>query len=171
MSPLRRIAQGAPSVIGSTGAFLAAVFLTREARWHDPDLVPALRRSALWAGVVVGVLAAAGLLVVRLDAPRLFDSLFGGPALVFVVVSIVAGVLSLVLLWARRFLVVRPVAGLAVAAILWGWGVAQYPNMLPGITVEMAAATARRRTSLPATAIVRTTTAYCSRDRTTNGYS
>jgi len=122
------------------GVYLAAVFLTREASWHDPDLVPALRRSALLAGVAVGVLAAVGLLVVRLDAPRLFDSLFDGPALVFVLVSIVAGVVSLVLLWASRFVAARPAAGLAVASILWGWGVAQYPNLLPGTTVDAAAA-------------------------------
>jgi cytochrome bd ubiquinol oxidase subunit II len=122
------------------GAYLAAVFLTREALWHDPDLVPALRRSALLAGGVVGILAAAGLLVVRLDAPGLFDSLFGGSAWVFVLVSIVAGVASLVLLWARRFVAVRPAAGLAVASILWGWGAAQYPNLLPGTTVDAAAA-------------------------------
>jgi cytochrome d ubiquinol oxidase subunit II len=122
------------------GVYLAAVFLTREARWHDPDLVPALRRSALLAGVVVGVLAAAALLVVRLDAPRLLDSLFEGPALVLVLVSIVAGVVSLLLLWVRRFVAVRLTAGLAVASILWGWGAAQYPDLLPGTTVGAAAA-------------------------------
>jgi len=122
------------------GAYLAAVFLIREALWHDPDLVPVLRRSALVAGAVVGVLAAAGLLVVRLDSPRLFDSLFDGPARVFVLVSIVAGLASLALMWARRFVAVRPAAGLAVASVLWGWGAAQYPNLLPGTTVAAAAA-------------------------------
>jgi cytochrome bd ubiquinol oxidase subunit II len=34
---------------------------------------------------------------------------------------------------------VRLAAALAVTAVLWGWGIAQYPVLLPGLTVEQAA--------------------------------
>jgi cytochrome d ubiquinol oxidase subunit II len=40
-----------------------------------------------------------------------------------------------------RYGAARVAAGLAVAAVIWGWGVAQYPVLLPpGLTVEQAAA-------------------------------
>jgi cytochrome d ubiquinol oxidase subunit II len=36
---------------------------------------------------------------------------------------------------------VRPLAVLAVAAVVWGWGVAQQPDVLPGaLSIEQAAA-------------------------------
>ena len=45
------------------------------------------------------------------------------------------------LLSLRRYLAVRATAALAVVAVLWAWGVAQYPEVLAGeITVSGAAA-------------------------------
>jgi cytochrome d ubiquinol oxidase subunit II len=55
-------------------------------------------------------------------------------------VSALCGIASLVLLWFRRYVAVRFTAALAVTAVLWGWGIAQYPNLLPGLTVAEAAA-------------------------------
>jgi cytochrome bd ubiquinol oxidase subunit II len=43
--------------------------------------------------------------------------------------------------WGRHFLAVRLTAALAVTGLLWGWGVAQYPRLLPGVTLQDAAAT------------------------------
>jgi cytochrome d ubiquinol oxidase subunit II len=122
------------------GAYLAAVFLTRDAQRHAPELVEAFRRRALAAGLAVGALAAAGLLVVRSDAPPLYRELVHGAGLPLIVTSMVAGVVSLALLVARQYLAVRLTAGLAAAAVLWGWGVGQYPNLLPGLDVDTAAA-------------------------------
>lgn len=34
----------------------------------------------------------------------------------------------------------RVTAALAVAALLWGWGLGQYPRLLPGVTADQAAA-------------------------------
>lgn len=110
-------------------AYLAAVFLTRDAERHEPELVPAFRRRALWTGAAVGALAVVAIVVVRADS----GLSFGKPAaLSLVVVSVAAGVASLVLLWFRRFVLVRLTAGLAAATILWAWGAAQYPYLLPG---------------------------------------
>ncbi|CAM02234.1 cytochrome bd-I ubiquinol oxidase subunit 2 apoprotein [Saccharopolyspora erythraea NRRL 2338] len=123
-----------------TTAYLAAVFLTADARRErEPELASAFRLRALVSGVVLGMLTLAALPVVRVDAPHLFAGLTG-KALPLVVTSVVAGLLSLALLLARRYLLVRITAAVAVTAVLWAWGVAQYPVMLPGVTVADAAA-------------------------------
>ncbi|WP_113700050.1 cytochrome d ubiquinol oxidase subunit II [Nonomuraea lactucae] len=124
-----------------TAAYLAAVYLTRDAqRTGQDDLAEQFRRRGLAAGLVVGVLSAAGLIVLRADAPLLFAELVAGRALPFLVLSVAAGLASLALLWIRAYLAVRVSAALAVTGLLWGWGVGQYPELLPGLTVEEAAA-------------------------------
>ncbi|MCF6472755.1 cytochrome d ubiquinol oxidase subunit II [Nonomuraea sp. MG754425] len=126
----------------TSAAYLAAVYLTRDAhRGGASDLVDGFRRRALGCGIVVGLLSAAGLIVLRLDAPVLFTELTSGRALPLLVLSVAAGLASLVLLWRRAYLAVRVTAALAVAGLLWGWGVAQYPVLLPGVTLDRAAAT------------------------------
>jgi cytochrome d ubiquinol oxidase subunit II len=89
----------------------------------------------------MGVLAVAELIVLSVDAPQLFRELTTGKALPFAIASAAAGVISLVLMWRRQFLAVRLSAALAVTALLWGWGVGQYPEILPGATVDQVAAT------------------------------
>jgi cytochrome d ubiquinol oxidase subunit II len=49
-------------------------------------------------------------------------------------------VATLVLVYRRRFEPARYSAGVAVAAIIAGWGLAQEPSFLPGLTLEEAAA-------------------------------
>ncbi|MFI6284171.1 cytochrome d ubiquinol oxidase subunit II [Streptomyces sp. NPDC051018] len=128
-----------------TAAYLAAVYLTRDAqRTGDAALTEALRRRALAAGVVVGVLAVLGLIVLHADAPVLFGDLTHWAALPLLIVSVASGIVSLALLAHGRYLVaVRMTAALAVTGLLWGWGVAQYPDILPGLPLARAAATDR----------------------------
>jgi cytochrome d ubiquinol oxidase subunit II len=59
------------------------------------------------------------------------------PALV---VSVIAGVATLALVWRRRYEPARYTAALAVAATIAGWAVAQNPVFLHGLTVRQAAA-------------------------------
>ncbi|NRQ40799.1 cytochrome d ubiquinol oxidase subunit II, partial [Nonomuraea sp. NN258] len=125
-----------------TAAYLAAVYLTRDAqRAGDHELTAYFRRRGLAAGVVVGLLSGAGLLVLRADAPKLFTELTTGRALPLLLLSVLAGLTSLLLLWHRSYLAVRVTAALAVAGLLWGWGVGQYPELLPGVGIGQAAAT------------------------------
>ncbi|WP_344933852.1 cytochrome d ubiquinol oxidase subunit II [Sphaerisporangium flaviroseum] len=125
-----------------TAAYLAAAYLTRDAQRAGEDgLAEEFRHRALVCGAVVGLMSAAGLLVLRADAPRLFDALTAGRALPLLVLSIAAGLVSLVLLWRRAYRAVRLTAALAVTGLLWGWGVGQYPHLLPGVTLDEAAAT------------------------------
>jgi cytochrome d ubiquinol oxidase subunit II len=124
-----------------TCAYLAAVYLCADARRHgSAQLAAQFRRRALATGALMGLVALGGIGVLRADAPRLYDGLTGR-ALPLVVISAAAGLASLALLALRRFVLVRLTAALAVACLLWGWAVAQYPQLLgPGVTVATAAA-------------------------------
>lgn len=123
-------------------AYLAAVFLTHDAQRTDRDqLAEAFRRRALATGATVGAVALAGLVVLGIDAPALAAELTAPPAVWLVALSIIAGAGSLILLWRRAYVVVRLTAALAVAALLWAWGLSQYPVLLPGLPVADGAAT------------------------------
>jgi UDP-sulfoquinovose synthase len=123
------IASGALAVV--TAAYLAAVYLTRDAeRAGDATLVSEFRRRALGTGMVVGVLSAVGLVVLAADAPELFAELTTGRALPFLLISVLSGLASLLLLWRGAYVAVRLTAAVAVTGLLWGWGVGQYPELL-----------------------------------------
>jgi cytochrome d ubiquinol oxidase subunit II len=123
-------------------AYLAAVYLCADAvRAGEPEVAAAFRARALATGVATGVVALAGIWILRADAPLLFAGLTGR-ALPLVVFSAVAGIAEFPLLWRRRYGIARMVAAAAVVAVLWGWGAAQYPTMLePDVTVGTSAAT------------------------------
>jgi cytochrome d ubiquinol oxidase subunit II len=134
-----------PAVIGvlavATSAYLAAVFLAADAA-HDGKqaLERQFRVRALGSGVVAGALAIGGIFVVDADDHRLFHTLSTGRALPAVVVSGLAGVVTLVLVFRRRYEPARYGAALAVAAIIAGWALSRWPEILPGLTVHQAAA-------------------------------
>ena len=125
----------------ATSAYLAAVFLAADAaRQDDEPMRTAFRRRALAAGVVAGAIALGGLAVVREDASSIFEGLTEGGGLVALLASVAAGIATLALVARSRFEPARYTAAVAVAAIVAGWGVAQSPTLLPGLTVEEAAA-------------------------------
>jgi len=122
-------------------AYLAAVFLCRDAvREENPALVAIWRRRALGMGVTAGTLAFAGLMVVAVDAPLLWDSLRGGAA-GLVALSVASGLASIGALYWRRFTVASVGASTTVAAVVGAWALGQYPAIVPpAITVPGAAA-------------------------------
>ena len=122
-------------------AYLAATYLCADARRvGHPELAEAFRRRALITGLALGLIAAVGIPVLAIDAPRLFDGLTHR-GLPVVVLSAVSGAVSLVLLLRRRYLAVRITAALAVGTLLWGWAVGQYPYLLePQVTIAEGAA-------------------------------
>jgi cytochrome d ubiquinol oxidase subunit II len=126
----------------ATGACLAAVYMAGDAaKLGLADLRRGFRARALGAGVVAGVLAIGGLVVVHSDAPRLYSGLTSGAGLACVIVSAVAGATTLALVGAERFEAARFFAAIAVAGITIGWGVSQQPALLPGrLTIAQAAA-------------------------------
>jgi cytochrome d ubiquinol oxidase subunit II len=126
----------------STGAYLAAVFLAGDSvRAGQPELARAFRARALGAAVVTGVIAFAGLFIIRSDARALFDGLTSGGGLVAMLVSAVAGGATLWLVRAERYGIARLTSAAAVGAVTVGWVLAQDPYVLPPrLTLDQAAA-------------------------------
>ena len=126
--------------------YLAAVYLTTEARKQGSQrMVAYFTRRAQAAGIAAGALSLAALIALHSESPGLFSRL-SGRALPLVILAGVCGVAVLVLLTARHFGGVRVLAALGVAAVLWGYGVARYPVLLPGTGVTLANAGAPRTT-------------------------
>ena len=134
-----------PLLIGAmfvaSGAYLAAVFLVGDARRAgDEEMERYFERRALGAAVVAGAFAVAGLFALHSEARYVFDRLTS-QGLPLVVLSLLCGAALLVVLrrGARRPL--RPLAAGAVTAVIWGWGVAQFPYLLPtSLRIDQAAA-------------------------------
>jgi cytochrome bd ubiquinol oxidase subunit II len=124
----------------AAGAYLAAVFLVSDARrFGDRELVGYFAARALAAAVVAGALAVAGIFVLRDDARYVYDGLTS-EGLPLVLVSLACGLGALLLLWRGARRGARPLAVGAVVAVIWGWGAAQYPYLLPQtLTVEEGA--------------------------------
>ena len=126
--------------------YLAAVYLTREAvRRGDQRLMAYFTRRAQAAGIVSGALSLAALLQLHSSDPALFSRLTGR-ALPLVILAGLCGLAVLALLAAGRLGGTRVIAALGVAAVVWGWGVAQYPVLLPGTGVTLTNAGAPHAT-------------------------
>ncbi|HET7445773.1 MAG TPA: cytochrome d ubiquinol oxidase subunit II [Solirubrobacterales bacterium] len=125
----------------ATGAYLAAVFLVGDARRAgEADMERYFVRRALAAAALAGVAAAVGLVELHAEARYIFDRLVD-QGLPLVILSAVCGLalLAVLLRGGRRPL--RPLAAGAVVAVIWGWGVAQFPYLLPtSLEIGQAAA-------------------------------
>lgn len=125
----------------ASGAYLAAVFLIADSRHAgDRHLERYFAARATVAAVAAGAIAIAGIFVLRADARYVFDGLTQ-EGLLLVLVSVACGAAALALLLRGGYRGTRPLAVGAVVAIVWGWGVAQYPYLLPKqLTVSAGAA-------------------------------
>jgi cytochrome d ubiquinol oxidase subunit II len=102
--------------------------------------VDAFRVRALAAGAAAGGLALAGLIVVHADDHTLYTGLVHGAALAVLILSVVVGTATMALNVARRFELARYTAALAVALVVADWAFARWPTLLPGLSVDQAAA-------------------------------
>jgi cytochrome d ubiquinol oxidase subunit II len=125
----------------ATSAYLAAVFLVGDARRAGaPDLERYFVRRALAAGAIAGIAAAVGLVELHAEARYVFDRLID-QGLPLVIASAVCGLGLLVVLLRGGRRPLRPLAAGAVVAVIWGWGVAQWPYLLPtSMRIDEAAA-------------------------------
>lgn len=123
-----------------TVSFLAATFLAADAqRGGRTELAEDIGTKALASGIVAGAAALAAAVAIEVDANTLADGLHSR-GLVLVVGSAVAGMATLVLLKQRKWAWARVTAVAAVASIVIGWGVAQYPDLLVDqLTIDQAA--------------------------------
>jgi cytochrome d ubiquinol oxidase subunit II len=122
-------------------AYLAATFLVVDARrTGDTELEGYFRRRAIGAGIVTGALAVAGIVVLHEEARYVYDGLTSN-GLPLVIVSALSGLVALVELARGNPIWARPFAVAAVATVVWGWGVAQHPYLLPtSLKIDAAAA-------------------------------
>ncbi len=139
---------GATSWVGgalavATCSFLAATFLAADAaRAGNEVLAGECGRKALGAGLLSGAIAMIAILPIENDADHLADGLQSRAA-PLVVLSALAGMFALWRLRAGRFGRARVGAVFAVAAVVVGWGVAQYPDILVDHATIAEAAGAR----------------------------
>jgi cytochrome bd ubiquinol oxidase subunit II len=123
-------------------AYLAAVYLTREAsRRGDHRLRRYFALRAAIAGVISGALSLATLLEIRSSNPALFHGLTHR-ALPLVILAAGCGLAVVMLLATGRSQGLRALSVLGVAAVVFGWGVAQYPVLLPGTGLTLTTASA-----------------------------
>jgi cytochrome d ubiquinol oxidase subunit II len=139
---------GPTSFVGGTLAvltcsFLAATFLAADsARAGNQSLADACARRAMAAGVACGAVALGAVVPLERDADHLADGLHGR-ASPLIVLSAVAGLLALVDLRRGRYQRARFGGVVAVAAVVVGWGVGQYPDVLVDHATIAEAAGAR----------------------------
>jgi cytochrome d ubiquinol oxidase subunit II len=131
--------------VGACG-YLAAIYLIGEAaRRGDRRLEAYFTRRAQAAGLVTGALSLGTLAELHGSDPDLFRHLTGR-ALPLVIIAALTGLVVVASLAARRPRGARVRAALGVAAVIWGWGVAQYPVLLPGTPVTLSNAGAPHTT-------------------------
>ena len=127
-------------------AYLAAVYLVWDARrLGDADMVEYFRRRGDRARRSSPASSrSSGIFVLHADARYVFDGLTSR-ALPLVIVSALCGVGSLVLLAPRTRHRARALLAIgAVATVVLGWGVAQWPYILPETLKVSAGRRARR---------------------------
>jgi cytochrome d ubiquinol oxidase subunit II len=135
-----------------TCAFLAGSFLVADAeRAGHTGLAESLRTRTVLVGLVTGAVVFIALVPLSRDAPVLYEGLTGR-ALPVVVLSAAAGLGALVLVWRRNYARARFFAVTAVATVVVGWALGQYPWFLVNeVTISQAAGA---RTTLQALLVV-----------------
>ena len=133
----------------AASAYVAAVFLVRDAgAAGDEDLERYFARRALGMAVIAGGAALAGVFALRADARFVYDGLTSA-GVPLVVLSAICGIGALVLLLRGVTRGIRPLAVGAVAAVVWGFFVAQHPYMLPkSLTIDEAVGASATQTEV-----------------------
>jgi cytochrome d ubiquinol oxidase subunit II len=121
--------------LASCTALAAALLTVRLEGRGEWTLAAGVRRQGRVATITMLVLAAVALVLARSQAPQLYGGLTGRA-----LPAVIAGFAALVgATWANAHSHDRWTAGglaLAVVALIWGWGIAQFPVLVgPGVTV------------------------------------
>jgi cytochrome d ubiquinol oxidase subunit II len=125
----------------ATSAFLSAVFLVHDSRrFGDPEMEGYFRTRSLIAALATGVIATAALLIYRVDDRYIYDGLTS-EAIPLVIASVLCALGVIVMTVSDRPLGSRVLAVGAVVTMIWAWGVAQFPYLLPQ-TLSISKATA-----------------------------
>jgi cytochrome d ubiquinol oxidase subunit II len=131
---------GAVSVAAT--AFSGASFLVGDARRYGaPDLIAYFQRRVVASGVTLIAVGTIALGVIALQAPSLLRAMLAGPGLPFALATVVLTPLVMVLVWRGTFMWFRVLTVAAVGSMVFAWGFAQSPYLLPGrLTIAEAIA-------------------------------
>ena len=111
-------------------SYLAAIYLSLES--EDEELRNDFRIRALFSGAVIPALAIIALVFARQQAPLMAEQLIGSRwSLGLVVGTAILYAVSMIALWRRQFRIARICGCGFLMYILWGWGLGQFPYIVP----------------------------------------
>jgi cytochrome d ubiquinol oxidase subunit II len=133
--------------------YMAAIFLIGEAASRgDHRNKRYFRHRATVAGAVAGALSLATLAELHHSNHALYHGLTGR-ALPLLILGAGCGLAVLALLTLGRSTALRVLSGVGVAAVVWGWGVGQYPTLLPRTGLTLANGSAPHATLVMVVAV------------------
>jgi cytochrome d ubiquinol oxidase subunit II len=118
-------------------AFLAPIYMTVRT---EGDLRNDFKRQGIIAGLVLGILTTVEIPVAMAYAPLFIDRLLAPRGILFVALSVIAGITTQILLWRCRFLWAQMAAVGTVTLTISGFAAAMYPDLLIGQLSIVAAA-------------------------------
>jgi len=123
-------------------AFIGASFLVGDARrFGQPDMVDYFRRRAVIATAVLIVIGTIALAVTGLENPHLLNAMLTGLGTPFAAAAVIVTPLVGFLVWRRFFRWYRLLSVVVVGSLVFAWGFAQSPYLLPGqVTIAQSAA-------------------------------
>jgi cytochrome d ubiquinol oxidase subunit II len=123
-------------------AFIGASFLVGDARrFGMPDMVDYFRRRAVVATMTLIVMGSIALATVGFENPHLFMAMFTGLGAPFAVATVVLTPVVGFLNLRRIFHWFRLLSVVVVGSLVFAWGLAQSPYLLPGqLTIAQAGA-------------------------------
>ena len=118
-------------------AFLSATYLLRESvNQEQPELIKVWRQRALATGLWMGVLSLVGVAFLAVEPERFWTN-FRERGLPLFCVGVASGAGARVAIWRTKALLATIFAASTVTCVVWGWGVSQYPILLPpNLTIE-----------------------------------
>lgn len=134
------IAFGLVSVAAT--AFSGASFLVGDARRYGAaELLGYFQRRVIASGVALIVMGTIALAVILAQAPTLAHSMLAGAGLPFALVTMVLTPLVMLMVWRGIFRWFRVLTVMAVGSMVFAWGFAQSPYLLPArLTIRQAVA-------------------------------
>jgi cytochrome d ubiquinol oxidase subunit II len=123
-------------------AFIGATFLVGDARrFGQPDMVDYFRRRAMISTAVLIIIGTIALAVIGLENPHLLNGMLTGLGTPFAAAAVIVTPLVGLLVWRRIFRWYRLLSVVVVGSLVFAWGFAQSPYLLPGqLTITQSAA-------------------------------
>lgn len=122
----------------SVCAYQASVFLCNEC---EGALQEDFRKRSLMVGTLVVILSAITPLALKVNAPRLGESLLSARALPVIALGVAGSLATGLSLLLRKYAIARIASTVQLAALLIGWSLAQFPYLVyPSHTLANSAA-------------------------------